>query len=126
MNLAIVVGRLTSDPDLVTLSSGKMKVEFGIATNEYRKGQQAVEFHNCVAWDRLAETIGKYGRKGRMLECIGRLATKTYTNRAGQEVKRTEIHVHTMNFVDSGKRDQEPEQTAWARSAPEPESQTGW
>jgi single-strand DNA-binding protein len=55
MNKVMLVGRLTRDPELRSLPSGKHVATFSVATNEYRGGNGArTEYHPCVAWDRLA------------------------------------------------------------------------
>lgn len=62
MNKVMLVGRLTRDPELRTLPSGKAVANFVVATNEFR-GQGATErteYHNLVAWDRLAEICGQF------------------------------------------------------------------
>ena len=59
MNKVLLVGRLTRDPELRSLPSGKHVATFTIATNEYRAGNnERTEYHPCVAWDRLAEITG--------------------------------------------------------------------
>lgn len=100
MNLVMLVGRMTHDPEPFTTSTGKSKVEFGLATNEFRNGQRSTEYHNCVAWDKLADVIVNHGRSGRLLELTGRLVTRSFTTRAGAEAKKTEIVLNTMNFLD--------------------------
>jgi single-strand DNA-binding protein len=60
MNRVLLTGRLTRDPELRTLASGKTVTQFSIATNEYRGGSEKSEFHNVVTWDRLAEICGQY------------------------------------------------------------------
>ena len=65
MNRVLLTGRLTRDPELRTLASGKTVTQFSIATNEYRGGSEKSEFHNIVTWDRLAEICGQYLGKPR-------------------------------------------------------------
>ena len=56
MNKVLLVGRLTRDPELRSLPSGKHVATFTIATNEYRGGNnERTEYHPCVAWDALAD-----------------------------------------------------------------------
>ena len=65
MNRVLLTGRLTRDPELRTTSAGKPVAQFAVATHEYvGGGKEKSEFHNVVAWGRLAETCGKYLGKG--------------------------------------------------------------
>ncbi|MGZ6260985.1 MAG: single-stranded DNA-binding protein, partial [Candidatus Limnocylindrales bacterium] len=60
MNRVLLTGRLTRDPELRTLASGKTVTQFSVATNEYRGGTEKSEYHSVVTWDRLAEICGQY------------------------------------------------------------------
>ena len=65
MNKVLLTGRLTRDPELRSLASGKTVTQFNVATNAYRaNGQEKAEFHSVVTWDRLAEICGTYLCKG--------------------------------------------------------------
>ena len=65
MNKVMLVGRLTRDPELRTLPSGKPLATFVVATNEFRGGGgERTEYHNVIAWDRLAEICGQFLSKG--------------------------------------------------------------
>ena len=103
MNFVVLVGRLTNDP-LVANTENKHKTLFGLATNEFRGGQQAAEYHNCVAWDQLADIIATHAKKGRLVELTGRLHTYEGRNRDGVTSKRTEIVVNTFQFLSAGER----------------------
>ena len=85
MNKVLLVGRLTRDPELRTLPSGKPVANFVVATNEYRGGGAAerTEYHNLVAWDRLAEICGQFLSKGQMIDVEGRLQTRQWDDDAG-------------------------------------------
>lgn len=85
MNKVLLVGRLTRDPDLRSLPSGKHVAQFTIATNEYRSGgQERTEYHPCVAWDRLAEITGQFLSKGQLVDIEGRLQTRQWDDDAGR------------------------------------------
>src|ERR687897_188118 len=74
MNRVMLVGRLTRDPELRSLPSGKPVATFTIATNEFRGGANAerTEYHPCVAWDRLAEGTRPFLSQGRPVGGQGR------------------------------------------------------
>ena len=73
MNKVMLVGRLTRDPELRSLPSGKAVANFVIATNEYRGNGagERTEYHNVVAWDRLAEICGQFLSKGQLVDVEG-------------------------------------------------------
>ena len=61
MNKVVLTGRLTRDPEMRSLASGKSVTQFSVATNEYvGGGKEKAEYHNVVTWDRLAEICGQY------------------------------------------------------------------
>ena len=61
MNKVLLTGRLTRDPEMRALASGKHVTQFSVATNEYAgAGKERAEYHNIVTWDRLAEICGRY------------------------------------------------------------------
>ncbi|MBA2631519.1 MAG: single-stranded DNA-binding protein [Chloroflexi bacterium] len=85
MNKVMLVGRLTRDPELRSLPSGKHVATFTVATNEYRGGNgERTEYHPCVAWDRLAEICGQFLTKGQLVDVEGRLQTRQWDDDAGK------------------------------------------
>jgi single-strand DNA-binding protein len=86
MNKVLLVGRLTRDPELRTLPSGKHVANFTIATNEYRGtgAEERTEYHAIVAWDRLAEICGQFLGKGQLVDLEGRLQTRQWDDDAGK------------------------------------------
>ena len=86
MNKVMLVGRLTRDPELRSLPSGKHVATFTIATNDFRGGGGAerTEYHPCVAWDRLAEICGQFLSKGQLVDVEGRLQTRQWDDDAGK------------------------------------------
>jgi Single-strand binding protein family len=60
VNKVFLTGRLTRDPELRSLASGKAVTTFSLATNEYPGGKERTEYHNVVTWDRLAEICGQF------------------------------------------------------------------
>jgi len=103
VNKAIICGNLTRDPEERTLPSGQSVSSFGIATNrvwtnaEGQKQEQA-EFHNVVAFGKLAEICNQYLTKGRLVYIEGRLQTRTWENQDGTKRNRTEIVAETMQM----------------------------
>ena len=97
-NKAIIVGNVTRQPEVRTTPSGAQVVNFSIATNRFYNDrntgerQQEVEFHNVVAWSRLAEIIEQYVNKGSLILIEGRIQTRSWDDKTtGQKRYTTEI-----------------------------------
>lgn len=104
MNKVVLTGRLTRDPELRTLASGKAVTQFMVATNEYRgNGQEKAEYHSVVTWDRLAEICGTYLGKGQQVAVEGRLQTRQWDDDQGKRHWKTEVVASTVEML-SGRR----------------------
>ena len=104
MNKAILVGRLTKDPELKTTASGVSVCSFTIAVNRRFKNSEGgydADFISCVAWRQQAEFISKYFSKGRMVGICGSIQTRNYEREDGQRVYVTEVVADEVSFVDS-------------------------
>ena len=96
LNRAQIIGNLTRDPELRQTGSGQSVTSFGVATNRVWKDasgakQEEVEFHNVVAWGRVAEICAQYLRKGSKVYIEGRLRTRDWEGQDGQKLHTTEI-----------------------------------
>jgi single-strand DNA-binding protein len=96
LNRAIVLGRVTADPQLRTTAGGQSVTSFGVATNRTwtdkdGKKQEDAEFHNIVCWGKQAEVARNYLKKGSLVLVEGRLATRSWTDKQNQQRKATEI-----------------------------------
>ena len=84
MNKVLLTGRLTRDPEMRALASGKNVTTFGMATNEYvGGGKEKAEYHAVVTWDRLAEVCATYLGKGMRVAVEGRLQTRQWDDDRG-------------------------------------------
>jgi single-strand DNA-binding protein len=106
INKAVLLGNLTRDPVLRYTASGKPVCDFGIATNraftnDKGERQELPEFHNIVAWGKLAEIVSQYLAKGRKVYLEGRLQTRSYETADGQQKSRTEIVASDLVMLDS-------------------------
>ena len=105
LNRAMVIGYLGGDPELRHLPSGQAVVSFSVATDESftdKEGQKQkrVEWHNIVAFGKLADTCGKYLKKGRQVYVEGRLRTREFeTKNNGGKRQRTEIVASRVQFL---------------------------
>lgn len=114
MNKAILVGRLTKDPELKTTGSGVNVCSFTIAVNRRFKnaeGNYDADFINCVAWRQQAEFLSRFFAKGRMVGVCGSIQTRNY-ERDGQRVYVTEVVADEISFVDSKSQSDSPMQSA--------------
>jgi single-strand DNA-binding protein len=106
LNKAMIIGNLTRDPELKTTSSGAKVASFSVATSlvwndANGQKQQKPEFHNVIAWRRLAEICEQYLRKGSKVFIEGRLQTTDWTGQDGVKRYRTEIVAENMIMLDS-------------------------
>lgn len=104
-NQAIVMGNLTRDPELRSTPNGQSVASFSVATNRSwldtnGKKKDAVEYHDIVAWGKLAELVSNYLSKGRKVLVVGRLQTRNWDGQDGSKRQKTEIIATDINFVD--------------------------
>lgn len=120
MNKAILIGRLTKDPELKTTASGISVCSFTLAVNRRFKnadGNYDADFISCVAWRQQADFLTKYFAKGRMVGLVGSIQTRTYEDKEGKKVYITEVTADEIHFVDSKASSGDSRQ-----SAPAPQS----
>jgi len=106
LNKVMLIGNITRDPELRTTPAGDSVASFSIATNftwKDRDGnkQEKAEFHNIVAWRKLAEIIGQYLKKGSKIYIEGRLQTRDWEDQNGVKRYRTEVIAENMIMLDS-------------------------
>ena len=107
MNRAILMGRLTRDPE-VRYSSGERSMAIARYTLAVDRGfkradssEQTQDFIPCVAFDKAGEFAERYFRQGMRVLISGRIQTGSYTNKEGQKVYTTEVIIDTQEFADS-------------------------
>jgi len=96
LNKVFLLGRVTADPQLRTTPSGQKVTGFSIATNRVwtdKNGakQEEAEFHNVVVWGRQAEVATQFLVKGSLVLIEGRMQTRSWQDKQGQDRKTTEI-----------------------------------
>ncbi len=106
VNKAILIGNLGKDPELRYTNSGVAVATFSVATNEAWRDpdgnmQERTQWHNIVAWRKLAEICGEYLKKGSKIYLEGRLQYRTYDDRNGVKRNVTEIVMDQMLMLDS-------------------------
>jgi len=111
LNKVMLYGNLTSDPDLRSMPNGNKVVSFGLATNRSYKDatgarKEVAEFHNIVAFGKLAEIFAQWLKKGRPVFVEGRIQTRSWEDQNGGGKKyRTEIVAENFQFGAGGKGD---------------------
>lgn len=108
LNKVQLIGNLTRDPELRYTPNGTAVCSFGLATNRSWKTDSGekhdeAEFHNIVAWNKLAELCSQFLVKGRKVFVEGRIATRTWTGQDGAQRNKTEIVISDMILLDSNR-----------------------
>lgn len=105
LNKIIIMGRLTSDPELRRTGTGIAVTSFTLAVDrDYSgkdSGEKETDFIDCVAWRNTGEFIAKYFTKGRMAIVSGRLQIRSYTDKDGNKRRVAEIIADSAYFGDS-------------------------
>jgi single-strand DNA-binding protein len=130
LNKVMLIGRVSNDLELRQTASGQNVVSFGFATGRKWKDamtgemKEQTEFHNVVAWGKLAETINSYAKKGKQMYIEGRLQTRSWEDKEnGQKRYKTEIVADNIILLGSagdggGKRSEEGSSAANDEDAP--------
>jgi single-strand DNA-binding protein len=87
----LLTNRITRNVEMRSWPSGKSVINFNVATNDYRGGEQRTEYHAIVTWERLAEICGQYLTKGQLVALEGRLQTRSWEDDRKIKHWRTEI-----------------------------------
>lgn len=111
MNKVVLIGRLTADPELRYTTSDKAYTRFTIAVNRNFKnesGESDADFISVVAWDKRAEVICKYVKKGNRLGIVGRIQTGSYEKEDGSRGYLTDVIVSELEFLENKSKDDRP------------------
>jgi single-strand DNA-binding protein len=129
INKVMLLGNLTRDPLVKFTSAGTAVATFAIATNRSwttAEGQvkEDVQYHNIVAWAKLAELVGKLLAKGKKVYVDGRLTTRKYTDKTGVERYITEIVMDDFILMSDGRRPETAGESPTTNSAPSEDTST--
>ena len=108
LNKIFLVGRLTRDPESRALPSGQPVSNFGLATNrvwtnpETNEKQEQTEFHNIVAFGKLADICNQYLSKGSLILIEGRIQTRSWQNQDNETRYRTEVIAERLQMGPKG------------------------
>ena len=103
MNLVVLIGRLTKDPNVNYTSNGKCVAQFTLAVDRpflNQQGQKEADFIPIVLWGKTAELAGNSCAKGHRLSVTGRMQVRTYDNKQGQKVWVTEVIGDHIEFLE--------------------------
>ena len=97
-NKVQLIGNVGNEPEITTLEGGKKVAKFSIATNESYKDSngekvQSTEWHNIIAWGKIAEIVENYVSKGKEIALEGKLTSRSYESRSGEKRYITEVVV---------------------------------
>ena len=104
INVVVLMGRLTADPELRTTPNGISVTSFSIAVDRaYQKAgtERQTDFINCVAWRQTAEFITKYFQKGSMIAVNGTLQQRSYTDKDGNKRTAYDVVIDNASFCGS-------------------------
>jgi single-strand DNA-binding protein len=128
INKVILIGRLGKDPEVKYTPSGVPVAKFTLATDEVFKDrageqQRRTEWHNIVAWSKLAEICGEYLTKGKQIYIEGKIQSRQWQDQSGNKRTSYEIVAREMKMLGS-KADSEAARTAEPAAAAEPAEPT--
>ena len=112
MNIAVLMGRLTSTPELKTTPSGISVTSFSIAVDRGYGDNKQTDFINIVAWRKTAELVCKYFTKGSRIAIEGSIQTRKYQDRDGNNRTAFEVVANNVQFVEFKKADNNSDNNA--------------
>ena len=120
LNVVVIIGRMVKDPELKTTKSGKSVCSFRIANDSGYKdasGQSQTNWLDVTAWGKTAEFVCKYFPKGALIAFDGRLQTRQYQDKNGQNRTAVEIVAQNVSFCGSKESTSPAQQNAAQRPA---------
>jgi single-strand DNA-binding protein len=107
MNKVILIGRLTKDPELKYTQAGTAVATFTLAVDRKFSKEKEADFINCVAWQKTAEFVSQWFKKGQQMALEGRLQVRSYDDNDGNRNWVTEVVAEQIEFCgSSGKGDE--------------------
>lgn len=131
LNKVMIIGRLGADPDLKYMPSGKGVANIRVATSERWKDRQTgdtkerTEWHSVVAYDKLAEIMAEYLRKGSQVYIEGKLQTRKWQDKEGKDRYTTEIIAQQLQML-GGKPQGERQETSRPQQSSQPADTGGF
>ena len=105
MNNIVLIGRMTKDPELKYTNNGKANTRFTLAV---QRNKEETDFINCVAWEKTAENIAEYFKKGSQIAVQGSIRTGSY-EKDGRTIYTTDVWVYKFDFLGSSNQNNNKE-----------------
>lgn len=111
LNLSLVEGRLTRDPEVIKLGKGGQICKFDIAVNSFFKQgndyKEEVDYFSVNVWNKLADACSKYLKKGAKVRVKGKLKQECWTASDGRKMSKVRIDASNVDFIGDNRRDKE-------------------
>ena len=107
MNRVEVIGRIANDLELKVTQTGKSVLEFSVVDNEKNGNKEIVTYINCVVWEKQAEIISKYSKKGDMIFVEGKYRNEKYVDKEGKNRYKTYLLVNGFTFLPNYREQKE-------------------
>lgn len=101
MNRVVLAGRITRDPELRTSASGVHFANFSIAVNRFGATERTADFINCVVFNKQAENLARFVKKGALISVDGKLQTRTYQAADGTNRYVVDVICDTIEYLDT-------------------------
>lgn len=101
VNKVILLGNLGKDPETKTTEKGNTVVNFSLATSEYYNNESHTEWHNVVVWGNTAENCAKFLNKGSKVFLEGKIQTRKWQDKEGNNRYTTEVVAFKVQFLDT-------------------------
>lgn len=102
MNITVLLGRLTANPEIRQTHNGTSVCSFTLAVDRYSNGERKADFINCIAWRQNADNIARFFKKGSMIAINGSIQTRTYQDKdTGKNRTSFEVLVDRFHFTGS-------------------------
>lgn len=108
MNRVFLIGRITKDLELKATPQGKSVCQFTLAVNRKHKnenGETEADFINCIVWDKQAENLVRYQKKGNQIAIEGTIRTRVYVNDKQEKKYITEVLVNSLEYLEPKKEE---------------------
>jgi single-strand DNA-binding protein len=115
-----IVGNLGRDPEMRYTQQGTAVTSFSVAVTTGSRNYEHTEWFRCSAWERLAEVVNEYARKGSRVMCVGTLKTRSYEDKDGVTRYSTDLTVREFVLLDSKRSADEEEEYTTTRNRPQP------
>jgi single-strand DNA-binding protein len=103
LNKVVLIGRLTTEPELRYTSNDTAVSTFTMAVDKFVNGEKQADFIRCKVWGKQAENLAEYQTKGSKIAIDGRIETGSYENKDGNKVYTTEVVANSVEYVESKK-----------------------